>query len=137
MGDDLVSSSNGIGGVTRDELDFHSALVPLASGRSIASTKRVPIPAPMARLNLGEVEVNAVWRIPRDSCNSSQTFFESLRFTSPVNPPMLRTSTKAGLTRGHHDVLLRLANGFSDDFGQRGQQRLPLILSQGNGGFDF
>jgi hypothetical protein len=25
MGDDFVSSSNGIGGVTRDELDFHSA----------------------------------------------------------------------------------------------------------------
>jgi hypothetical protein len=25
MGDDLVSNSNGIGGVTRDELDFHSA----------------------------------------------------------------------------------------------------------------
>jgi hypothetical protein len=25
MGDDLVSSSDGIGGVTRDELDFHSA----------------------------------------------------------------------------------------------------------------
>jgi hypothetical protein len=25
MGDDFVSSSDGIGGVTRDELDFHSA----------------------------------------------------------------------------------------------------------------
>jgi hypothetical protein len=25
MGDDFVSSSNGIGGVTRDELNFHSA----------------------------------------------------------------------------------------------------------------
>jgi hypothetical protein len=78
--------------------------------------------------------------IPREWCSNWQTFCESLRFTSPVNPPMLRTTAghlHGGLARGHHNVLLRLANGFGDDFGQGGQQSLPLILSQGNGGFEF
>jgi len=42
-----------------------------------------------------------------------------------------------GLDRGYHDVLLRLANGFGDDFGQRGQQSLPLILREHNRSFEF
>jgi len=63
----------------------------------------------------------------------------------PSNAPHVhksRVTRTAGhlhgrLAGGHHDVLLRLANNFGDGFGQRGQQGLPLILSEDNRGFEF
>jgi len=101
----------------------------------------------MAGLDIGEVEVNAIWR---DSERFVQQFADLLRELAvhlagqPANTPDVhksRVTWTAGhldgdLTRGHHDVLLRFANGFSYDSGERGQQSLLLILSQGNGGFE-
>ena len=101
-----------------------------------------------AGLDIGEVEVNAIWR---DSERIVQQLADLLRelavhlASQPANAPDIHKSRvtrtaghlHGGLARGHHDVLLRFANGFGDDFGQGGQQGLPLILSQGNGGFEF
>ena len=102
----------------------------------------------MARLDIGEVEVNAIWR---DSERIVQQLADLLRqlpvhaVGQPANAPdihkgrvtLIAGHLHGGLARGHHDVLLRLADGFGDGFGQRGEQGLPLILREGNCSFEF
>src|SRR5208283_5479987 len=97
------------------------------------SPKRVVVPAPMARLDIREVEVNAIWGNSEIIVQQLADLLRELpvhHAGQPANAPDIHESRiprtaghlHGGLARGHHDVLLRLANGFSDDFGQRGQQ---------------
>jgi len=93
--------------------------------RSIASPKRVPVPAPMDGLDIGEVEVKAIWR---DSERIVEQLADLLR-EFPVhvtgqtaNAPDIHKGRVArtaghlhgGLAGGGHDVLLRLADGFGN-----------------------
>jgi len=83
------------------------------------SPKRVAIPAPMAGLDIGEVEVNAIWR---NSERIVQQLADLLRELpvhhagQPANAPHIHKGRVArtaghldgGLARGHHDVLLNM-----------------------------
>jgi len=102
----------------------------------------------VARFDLGEVEVNTILRDPERIVQQLADLLRELPvhvFGQPANAPdvhkgrVTRTAghLHGGLARGHHDVLLRFANGFGDGFGQRSQKGLSLILRERNCGFEF
>jgi len=112
------------------------------------SPGRAPIPTPVARFDLGEIQVNPVFLNPESIVQQLADLLRKLpihvvgQTADAANIYEGCVSRVAGHQHGgladcDHDVLLRLADGLGDGFGERGEQRFPFILSEDNRGFKF
>src|ERR1035441_7733845 len=107
----------------------------------LASPERVPLPAPVAGFDVGEVEVDAILRHPKRLSQQTAHLLRELPVHVAAQPadaadihegrvPQLAGYQDGGGADGDHDVLLRLANSLGHDLGERRKQRFPLVIGQ-------